>query len=159
MPTACGIQKESETSPHANRTVWHLLKSDWLTYKVNRDILRISVVRLWGRIEGTALVRFISLVRFRNHRDLWIKKYWIYYILDLRPNAHLVFFRHVPRRVCAIARLSVISLTSQSLSSCSIRYTLSSPPLAQVCIIYSIWYNIATPIVYSNCMISYIIIL
>ena len=43
-----------------------LLKSDGLSYKVNRNMLRISVVRLRGRIEGAALVTFISLVRFRN---------------------------------------------------------------------------------------------
>ena len=82
----------------ANGTV-RLLKSDWLTYKVNRNMLRISVIRLWGRIEGAALITFNLLIQFRNLLNSWMKKYWIYYILGVRPNARLMFFRRVLRRV------------------------------------------------------------
>ena len=97
----------------ANGTV-QLLKSDWLTYKVNRNMSWISVIRLQGRIGGAALVTFISLVWFRNYHNSWIQKYWIYYIEHSRRAAKCT--PHVLQacaEACAraIAHLSVISLS------------------------------------------------
>ena len=73
-----------------------LLKSDWLSSKVNRNMLQISVFRLRRRIEGAILVTFVSLIRFTNQL--------------VNKNACFVFFRCVPRHAHAIARLSVLSL-------------------------------------------------
>ena len=85
-----------------------LLKYDQLSYKVNKNMSQISVVRLRGRIEGAAVVTFISLVRFRN--QLMNKK-----ILNLlhsrrvtKRTPHVLI--QVCAEACAIACLSVISL-------------------------------------------------
>ena len=83
-----------------------LLNSDWLSYKVNRNMSRIGVFRLRRRIEGAILVTFISLIRIKNQ-------------LVNKKTLNLLHSRRVAKRTprvlqaCAIARLSVISLKTK----------------------------------------------